>query len=165
METVICKTFYELSADGSERVHCLIELEHPAIIDARLCWLQATARACELLHRMPNLGELRLITETQARALTKTVARPRPRSPLARGSKSGRCRPKTKKIASAGSQTLEARLATVLESAAQARATSRELRVKNAGIRRTSQHLRRALRDAWYVSESPRHLRVKARNQ
>lgn len=166
METATCKTFYELSTRGSERVHCLIELEHPAAIDARLCWLQATARACELLHRMPDLGELRLVTETQARALTKLVAHPRrPRSRLARGNKSGGCRPKTKKIASVGSQTLEARLATVLESAAEARATSRELRVKNAGIRRTSQRLRRALRDAWYVSESLRHLRARARTQ
>lgn len=169
METVTCKTFYELSAGGSERVHCLIELEHPAAIDARLCWLQATARACELLHRMPDLGELRLITETQARALAKHVARQqRPRSRrsrLAKDGKSGGCRPKTKKIASAGSQTLEARLATVLESAAEARATSRELQRKNAGVRRTSQRLRRALRDAWHVSESLRHLRAGARTQ
>ena len=111
-----CKTFYELSAGGSERVHCLIELEHPASIDARLCWLQATARACELLHRMPNLGELRLITEKQARALAKPTAdrrRSRPRS--AEASKSGGRRPKTKKIASTGTQTLETRLAAVLE--------------------------------------------------
>jgi hypothetical protein len=163
VETVTCKTFYELLAGGSERVHCLIELEHPAAIDARLCWLQATARACELLHRMPNLGELRVITETQARALAKAVARQRrPRSRAARGDKSGGRRPKTKKIVSAGSQTLEARLATVLESAAEARATSRELRLKNAGIRHISQRLRRALRDTWYVSGSLRHLRGKA---
>ena len=163
METVTCKTFYELLASGSERIHCLIELEHPVAIDARLCWLQATARACELLHRMPNLDELRLITETQARALTKAVARQRrPRSRVARGTKPGGCRPKTKKNVSAGSQALEARLAAVLKSAAEARATSRELRLKNVGIRRTSQRLRRALRDAWYVSESLRHLRAKA---
>lgn len=163
METVTCKTFYELLADGSERVHCLIELEHPAVIDARLCWLQATARACELLHRMPSLGELRLITEAQARALTRAVTRQRrPRSQVAKGRKAVGRRPKTKKIVSRGGQALEARLATVLASAAEARATSRELRLKNAGIRRTSQRLRRALRDAWYVSESLRHLRVKA---
>ena len=155
---VTCKTFYELSAGAPERVHCLIELEHPPAIDARLCWLQATARACELLRRMPNLGELRLITETQARALARGVTRRRPRSRPARGDKfSGR--PKAKKIIPAGSQALEARLAAVLASAEEARTTSRELRLKNAGIRRNSQRLRQALRDAWRVSESLRHLR------
>ena len=163
VEMVTCKTFYELLAGGSERVHCLIELEHPAAIDARLCWLQATARACELLHRMPNLGELRLITETQARALTRAIARQRrPRPRVAGGDKPGGRRPRTKKIVPAGSHALETRLATVLESAAEARAMSRKLRLKNAEVRRTSQRLRRALRDAWYVSESLRHLRAKA---
>ena len=154
-----CKTFYELSVGGSKRVHYLIELEHPATIDARLCWLQATARACELLHRMPNLDELRLVTETQARALARGMARRRPRSQLTRGAKPSGRRPKAKKVVPAGSQKLEARLAAVLASAAEARAVSRELRLKNAGIRRDSQRLRQALRDAWYVSESLRHLR------
>lgn len=165
METVTCKTFYELSAGGSQRVHCLIELEHPAAIDARLCWLQATARACELLHRMPNTSELRPITEREARALAKAMAhRGRPRSRLREHDKSGARRPKTKKIASIPCETLEARLSAVLASAAEARATSRNLRLKNAGIRRTSQRLRRALLDVWYVSESVRHLCARARS-
>jgi hypothetical protein len=160
---VRCKTFYELSANGSERVHYLIELEHPAAIDARLCWLQATARSCELLHRMPNAGELRLITETQARALAKPVNRQRrPRSGNAGGSKSGGRRPKTKKVISPRNQALKARVATVSESAGEARAVSRELQLKNAGIRQASQRLRRVLRDAWYVSESLRHLHAGA---
>lgn len=163
VETVTCKTFYEVSVNGSERVHCLIEIEHPAAIDARLCWLQATARACELLHRMPDAGELRLISATQARALTKPASRQRrPRSRLAGDRTSGGRRPRTKKVVSAGSQTLEARLATVLESAAKARAVSRELQLKNAGIRHASRRLRRALRDAWYVSASLRHLHARA---
>jgi hypothetical protein len=156
---VTCKTFYELSTGGPERVHCLIELEHPPAIDARLCWLQATARACELLHRMPNLDELRLITETQARALARGMARRRPRSQLTRGTKPSGRRPKAKKVVPAASQKLETRLAAVLASAAEALAVSRELRLKNAGIRRDSQRLRQALRDAWYVSESLRHRR------
>ena len=163
VETVTCKTFYELSANDSERVHCLIEIEHPAAIDTGLCWLQATARACELLHRMPNAGELRLISATQARALAKPGTRQRrPGSRLAGDHKSGGRRPRTKKVVSAGSQTLEARLATVLESAAKARAASRELQLKNAGIRHTSRRLRRAVLDTWYVSESLRHLRARA---
>ena len=159
METATCKTFYELSVGGSKPVHCLIELEHPATIDARLCWLQATARACELLQRMPKPGELRLITEKEARALAKPAGhRGRSRSRNSEIQRSAGRRPKTKKIGSAGIQTLEARLAAVLQSTAEARATSRELQLKNAKIRRTSQRLRRALREAWYVSESVRHL-------
>jgi hypothetical protein len=159
---VTCKTFYELSTNGSERVHYLIELEHPAAIDARLCWLQATARACELLHRMPNTGELRRISEAQARALAKPVTRQRRlRSRLAGGNKSGGRRPKTKKVASAGSQTPETRLAAVLESAAEARAASQKLQPKSAGIRHSSQRHRAVPRDAWYVAESLRHRRAK----
>ena len=57
MYTMTETTFFELDAPGlfqgaqHRRVHCLIELEHAADLDARLCWLQATARACEILQR------------------------------------------------------------------------------------------------------------------
>jgi hypothetical protein len=162
VEMVTCKTFYELSTNGSERVHYLIELEHPAAIDARLCWLQATARACELLQRMPNTDELRPISEAQARALARPMTRQRrTKSQLAGGTKSGGRRPKTKKVASTGSRTLEARLVTVLESAAEARAASRELPLKGGRLHRAGQRLRPVPRDAWYVTESLRHRRPK----
>jgi hypothetical protein len=68
------KTFYELRVNQfGRRVHRLIELEHPDGADARLCQLQATISASEILGRVPTSGELQPVTAQAARKLAKTV--------------------------------------------------------------------------------------------
>jgi hypothetical protein len=67
------KTFYELRADqGGRRVHRLIELAYPDGTDARLCQLQATLSASEILRRVPRSGELRPLTPQAARKLANS---------------------------------------------------------------------------------------------
>ena len=67
-------TFYELRAvDLGRSVHCLIELEHPTILDPGLCWLQASVQARKALKRMATPGELRQVTAKVAEGLAKTV--------------------------------------------------------------------------------------------
>ena len=69
--------FFELNArregarQGSDRVHCLIELEHAPGVDARLCWLEASVRAGEILQRMPTRDELRWVSAKAARRLAR----------------------------------------------------------------------------------------------
>ena len=68
-------TFYELRAQGPEgAVHCLLELEHLAGADARLCWLAASLQAHEVLQRMPTATELRPLSVKAAHKLTRPSA-------------------------------------------------------------------------------------------
>jgi hypothetical protein len=67
------KTFYELRADhGDRRVGRLIALEYPDGADARLCQLQATLSASELLRHVPSSGELRPVATQTARKLANS---------------------------------------------------------------------------------------------
>jgi hypothetical protein len=69
------KTFYELRAlEVGRSVHCLIELEHPAVLDPWLCWLQASIQARKTLERMPTPEELRQVTAKVAEGLRKILA-------------------------------------------------------------------------------------------
>ena len=69
------RTFYELRAMKMDRlVHCLIELEHPELLDPWLGWLQASVQARKALQRMPTPEELCQVTEKVAHGLAKTVS-------------------------------------------------------------------------------------------
>lgn len=76
----IRKTYFELVAPGLDAGgqpccrHWLIELEHPKAIDARLCWLQASVMAQEVLGRLPLDLELREVGRALASKLRRAAS-------------------------------------------------------------------------------------------